>query len=176
MPKEGGYGQFPDLRKCLVKKEGVVFWEEGGDTPMHAMYTCVPKIRIIWGMIPEICSETSNVWFLRYGVRQTKFFIILGHFFPFYPTNNLKNQNFEKMKKTPRAIINLHKCTKNWNNLIPEIWCVTNVSSIFHFGLFFALLSAPKKQKFLKIKKRLTISFCTCVQKIMITWCMVPEI
>ena len=100
----------------------------------------------------------------------------MGHFFPFYPTNNLKNQNFEKMKKTPRAIINLHKCTKNWNNLIPEIWCVTNVSSIFHFGLFFALLSAPKKQKFLKIKKRLSISFCTCVQKIMITWCMVPEI
>ena len=133
-------------------------------------------------------SESYEVWFLRYAVRHQmcdswdmecnrhNFFIILGHFFPFYPTNNLKNQNFEKMKKTPRAIINLHKCTKNWNNLIPEIWCVTNVSSIFHFGLFFALLSAPKKQKFLKIKKRLTISFCTCVQKIMITWCMVPEI
>ena len=26
--------------------------------------------------------------------------VIMGHFLPFYPTNNLKNQNFEKMKKS----------------------------------------------------------------------------
>ena len=28
---------------------------------------------------------------------QTECFIILGHFLCFYPTNNLKNQNFKKM-------------------------------------------------------------------------------
>ena len=29
----------------------------------------------------------------------TEFFFILDHFLPFKPPNNLKNQNFEKMKK-----------------------------------------------------------------------------
>ena len=36
---------------------------------------------------------------MRYKAQQTDFFVILGHFLPFYPTNKLKNQNFEKMKK-----------------------------------------------------------------------------
>ena len=37
---------------------------------------------------------------MRYKAQQTDFFVILGHFLPFYPTNKLKNQNFEKMKKS----------------------------------------------------------------------------
>ena len=36
-------------------------------------------------------------------------FFILDHFLPFYPTNSLKNQDFEKMK-IPGDII-LHMCT-----------------------------------------------------------------
>ena len=32
------------------------------------------------------------------------------------PLNNPKNQNFEKMKKDPRDIIILHKCTMNENH------------------------------------------------------------
>ena len=31
--------------------------------------------------------------------------IILGHFLPFYPPNNQKNQNFENMKKIAGDII-----------------------------------------------------------------------
>ena len=38
----------------------------------------------------------------------TEFFVILDHFLPFYPLNNPKNQNFEKMKKIPGDIIILH--------------------------------------------------------------------
>ena len=38
------------------------------------------------------------------------FFVILGHFLHSDPPNNLKNQNFEKMKK--KDII-LHLCTTN---------------------------------------------------------------
>ena len=34
-------------------------------------------------------SQSYDVWFLRYGLRQTCF-VILGHFLPFYPTNNPK--------------------------------------------------------------------------------------
>ena len=41
------------------------------------------------------------------------FFVILGHFLPFDPPNNPKNQNFEKIKKTPGNIIILHLCTTN---------------------------------------------------------------
>ena len=41
---------------------------------------------------------------------------------------------------------------------VPEIWCMTNVIVIFHFGLFFALLpppprNSPKNQNFKKMKK-----------------------
>ena len=44
-------------------------------------------------------GHSYDVWFLRYGARQTEFFVILDHFLPFYLPNNPKNQNFEKMKK-----------------------------------------------------------------------------
>ena len=52
-------------------------------------------------------------------------FYILGHFFallpqPLHPPTLTapKNQNFEKMKKTPGDIINLHKCTKNYDQMM----------------------------------------------------------
>ena len=64
------------------------------------------------------------------------FFFILGHFLPFYLTNDLKNQNFEK--KTPGDIVILRSVPKImiicYN--VPEIWHVTDVIFIFHFELF----------------------------------------
>ena len=123
---------------------------------ISSFYTCVPKITIIWCMVPEIWSATYRIfchyglffaflppppthygprkskfwkndktlediiilmtindsqWFFWYGVQQTKLFVILDCFLPFYPPNNPKNQNFEKLKKNPRDIIILHKCT-----------------------------------------------------------------
>ena len=57
-------------------------------------------------------------WFLRYGVWQTEFFIILDFCLPFYPTNKLKNQNFEKLKKAPEDIIILHKCARNHDHML----------------------------------------------------------
>ena len=47
---------------------------------------------------------------MRYKAQQTDAFVILSHFLPFDPPNNPKNQNFEKMKKTPGDITNLHLC------------------------------------------------------------------
>ena len=60
-------------------------------------------MKTIWCMGPEKWSTAD------------KFFVIFGQFLPFYPTNNLKNQNFEKRKKekTPRDIIILNMCTIN---------------------------------------------------------------
>ena len=46
----------------------------------HMMY-------VVWMMLYEwwqIYQLLYDVWFLRYRVRQTEFFAILGHFLPFY--------------------------------------------------------------------------------------------
>ena len=34
------------------------------------------------------CAPSMKVCFLRYKVQQTEFFVILGHFLPFHPTND----------------------------------------------------------------------------------------
>ena len=53
--------------------------------------------------------------------------LILGYFLPFYLPNSPKNQNFEKIKKTPADIIILHMCTKNYDQMmVPELWCATD--------------------------------------------------
>ena len=50
-------------------------------------------------------------------MRQTEFFVVLGHFLPFNPHNDPKNQNFEKMKKIPGDIILLHMCIINEDHM-----------------------------------------------------------
>ena len=62
--------------------------------------------------------QSYDVWFLRNRAQQTELFVILTVFSP--PTN-LKNQNFEKMKKMPWDII-LHKCTKNQDHMLYCSW------------------------------------------------------
>ena len=64
------------------------------------------------------------------------------------------------MKKTPGYIIILHKFTKNHDCIcytVLEIWCVTDVIVIFHFGLLFALLPPNnlKNENFNKMKNTL---------------------
>ena len=82
--------------------------------------------------------------FQRYGAQQTELFVILGHFLPFYPTNNPKNQNFDKMKKTPGDIILSHKCTKNYNYILCCYWDMACDRCNFYFSFWanFALLSS----------------------------------
>ena len=53
-------------------------------------------------------KQSYEVQFLRYSVKQTEFFVILGHFLPFYPPNNRQNENFIKMKIAPGDVIILH--------------------------------------------------------------------
>ena len=64
---------------------------------------------IIQCMVSEVWSMTDRI------------FVILGRFLPFYPTNNPKNQNLEKMKKTPGDII-LQMCTINDNHMMYGSW------------------------------------------------------
>ena len=46
------------------------------------------------------------------------FFVILGHFFPLYPSNNGENQNFKAMEKNPTDVITSHMYTKNHNHMM----------------------------------------------------------
>ena len=92
------------------------------------------------------------MWFLRYGAQRTEFFVILDHFLPFYPCNNLKNQNVEKMKKTPVDVIVLSLCTTN-----DKIWCMIAQQTEFfvisgHFMPFYPN-NNPKNQQFGKMKQ-----------------------
>ena len=71
------------------------------------------------------CNINDN--HIMYGSWDTKcnrqnFFVILGHFLPFYPPKNLKNQNFEKMKTTSGGIIFLHMCIINNNHMMYGSW------------------------------------------------------
>ena len=89
----------------------------------------------------------------------------------------------KKWKSPPWDIIILHKCAKNHDHTcytVLEIWCVADIIFIFHFRLFLPSYPCnnPKEfQNFKKMKKKdqEISSFYTCVPKIVITWCMVPE-
>ena len=90
-------------------------------------------------------SQSYDLWFLRYGVQQTDFFVILGHFLLFYHPNSPKNQNFKKLKKY-LEISSFYTSVSKIMIIcytVPETWCVTDVIVIFHSELFFALLHPP---------------------------------
>ena len=120
-------------------------------------------------------------------MQQTDLFVILGHFLLFYtlslsPPNNQENwkKKKEKRKKSPIDIILLHVCTINEDYMMHGSWdkrC--NRQEIF--GRFFALLPLPLTIQNMKILKKWKkhfdiLSFYTCVPKMTIIWCMVPEI
>ena len=94
---------------------------------ISSFYNSAPKIMIICYTVPEI-----------WGMPDVILIFHLGLFFrPYTPLKNLINENFKKMKKkTPGDIIILHKCTQNHDRC-------TDVIIIFHFGLYFALLTPP---------------------------------
>ena len=110
--------------------------------------------------------------------RQNLFFI-LDHFFPFYPPDNPKNQKFEKMKKTPRDIIILHKCNINDNHMMYGSWDMKcNGQNFLSFSNVFCpfIPITTQKIKILKNwKKHLEIpSVYTSAPKIMIICYTIP--
>ena len=89
-------------------------------------------------------------------------------------------KNKKKRKKSPIDIILLHVCTINEDYMMHGSWdkrC--NRQEIF--GRFLALLPLPLTIQNMKILKKWKkhfdiLSFYTCVPKMTIIWCMVPEI
>ena len=112
-----------------------------GDIILHM---CA-KNRNIWCTVPEIWSERHNFllfWVIFIWCKVPEIWsatdIIFCHsglfFCPFttlptlLPPMDLRNQNPEKMKKTPKDIIILQMCTINESHwcMVPEIWSATD--------------------------------------------------
>ena len=131
-------------------------------------------------IILHLCTTNDN--HMMYGSWDMKhdrqnFFSFWAIFCPFYPTNNPKNQNFGKMKKKKHFGISSFNTSVPKIMIIcytvPDIWPVTDVICIFHFGLFFTLLppNSPANQNLKKRKKNTRwYHHFRHVPKIMITW------
>ena len=125
--------------------------------------------------------RSYDIWFFIYGTWQTKVFVILDHFLSFYPPNNPKNQNFEKMKKPPWGITILHMFTLNENHMMYGSWdseC-NEQNFLLHWTVFcpFTPLTTWEIKTLEKWKKLQEISsFYTNVPKIMIICYTVPRI
>ena len=123
---------------------------------------------VIWCMVPEIWIATNRI------------FCHFVPFFPLLPSNKPKNQNFEKLKETPRYIIILHMYTVNDNHMMYSSWDMErhgqNFLSFWTIFCPFTSLKTWKIKVLKKWKKSLEVlSFYTSVPTIMIICYTVPE-
>ena len=86
--------------------------------------------------------KLHDVWFLRHGVQQTYFFSNFGPFFVLLTPLKNKSSKFWKTEKKKKNLSLLYTSVPKIMTIcyVLEIWWVTNVIVIFHFGLFFPLL------------------------------------
>ena len=123
---------------------------------ISSFYTCVPKITIIWCMIPEIWSESGRI-----------FWVI---FWPFSTLTNQKTKNLKLKKKTPGDIIPLHICTINDNYMMYGSWDMKcNRQNFFVILDYFCPFTpSPLQTQKIKILEKLNthlkiLSLYTCV-------------
>ena len=97
-------------------------------------------------------------------MQKTKFFVILGYFLPFYPSNNTKNQNFEKNEKNLLEILSFYTSALNENHMMYDSWDMEHSrQNFFSFWTIFCPFTLPppdkpENQNFEKMKKHLEIS------------------
>ena len=118
-------------------------------------------------------SLPYEVRFLRCGLRQTYFFVILGHFLPFCSPMDPENQNFETVKKNAWRYYHFTKMYHEWQSY--DVWFLRYGArrtfwTISFWTVFFPPNPPPQppKSKFWKMKKHLEISCYTNAPKIMI--------
>ena len=89
---------------------------------------------------------SDGVWFLRYGAWQIWLFFILDHFCPFNPLTTVQKIKILKKWKTFFEILSFYICVPiimvRWC-MVPEIWCMTDLIVVSHFGLIFTFLLPP---------------------------------
>ena len=100
--------------------------------------------------------QSYDVWFLRCRVKQTEFFVVVDHFLPFYPPNNLKIKILKKQKILSGDIIILYMHHK-WESYIWFLRYGAQQTKFFvildHF-LPFSSTNNPKNKKLEKIEKK----------------------
>ena len=124
---------------------------------ISSFYISVPKTTTMWGTVPEIRSNALglvhqksryDICFLRNGVWQSFFFVILCLFCLFTPLPTWKIKILKKWNIS-QEILSFYTCVPQmiiiwW--MVPEIWSATDI--IFsHVGPFFALLPAWQSKK-----------------------------
>ena len=108
-----------------------------------SFYTCVPKITIIWCMVCEIQSEIN------------RFFCHFGPFFALSLPANVKNHNFEEMKRAPGDVIIVHMSINTYNHMYAS-WDMERDRIFCHFGPFCHFIPITTwKMKTLKKWKKL---------------------
>ena len=82
-------------------------------------------------------------------------FLFWASFFPFYLSNSLKNQNFEKMKQIPGDTIILHICTTNSDQMMYSSWDMVcdRFNCYFSFWTIFCPFTPRTAQKGKILKK-----------------------
>ena len=100
--------------------------------------------------------RSYDICFLKYKVRQTEIFVILGHFLPFRPPDNPENQNFKIHKSTSRYYHFTHLYHK-WQSY--DVWFMrygswqTEFFVILDRFLPFYAPMDPENQNLKKMKK-----------------------
>ena len=126
-------------------------------------------------IILHLCTINDNhmiygSWYMQHD--RQNFFVIFGHFLPFDLPSNLKNYNFEIMKKIPGDIIISQLCTTNDDHMIYVSWDMElDRQNFFSFWTMFCSFTPLTNQKIKIFKyweKHLEISsFYTSVPNIM---------
>ena len=84
--------------------------------------------------------KSCDVWFLRYGVKLTYFFVVLDKFLPFYPLAICKIKILKKWTKS-LGLLSFYKCVPQMTIIwcmVLEIWNAKDRTFCL-FGTFFAL-------------------------------------
>ena len=90
-------------------------------------------------------------WDIKHN--RQNFFVILGHFLPFYALNNPEIKILKKRKKKPGDII-LHKCTINGNHMMYGSWGMKcNRQNFLLFWAIFCPFTQLATQKIQILKK-----------------------
>ena len=104
-------------------------------------------------------THVYHKWHIMYGSwdmeHKRQCFVILGHFLSFHPTNNPKNQNFEKMKKqTHGHIIFLHLSTTSEDHMMYGSWDIeVDGQSFFVILDYFFPFDPPNNSENLNFEK-----------------------
>ena len=116
---------------------------------MSSFYTCVPKITIMWCMLPKTWSAT-HIIFCQFA----------SFFCPFTPLLTPKITIWKIHKKTPEDIVLLHMCTINEDHMMyGSLDLKRDGQSFLQFWTFFFPLTWKtktnlKNQNFDKMKKK----------------------